>query len=411
MKFLANDYVKVFDSTDPAHIFAYTPGICTLPGGRLVVTMDEGRKSDGKFDNSLGHAYLSDDHGFTWRKVVDFPFIHARPFVAGNSVYILGHLGDLRIIRSDDNGETWSSFTQLTQGQSWHQSASNVWYREDRIYMVMEQTNLKEGDLHNTWGVSYCAPIMLRANIHEDLCKWENWTTSTPVRFNELVPEGKLDYHGIPFYKTLFHSEELIGEEHLAQPLGWLETNVVQIMDEKHYWYDETGHTFQLFMRAHTAGTGYCAIAKVIEQPDGTMKFNLMKAPSGRKWVFLPMPGGQMRFHMLYDEKTKLYWLLSTQATDSMTRKELLSGERYNIPCDERQRLTLHFSKNCVDWCFAGIVTAGDSEKQSRHYAAMAFDEEDIVLVSRSGDERASSAHNVNFISFHRIKNFRDLVY
>ena len=118
-----------------------------------------------------------------------------------------------------------------------------------------------------------------------------------------------------------------------------------------------------------------------------------------------------MRFHMLYDEKTKLYWLLSTQAVDSMTRLELLSSERYNIPCDERQRMVLHFSKNCVDWCFAGIVASGASEKQSRHYAAMAFDGDDIVLVSRSGDSRAASAHNGNFISFHRIRNFRDLVY
>ena len=164
-------------------------------------------------------------------------------------------------------------------------------------------------------------------------------------------------------------------------------------------------------MRAHTAGTGYCAIAKVTELEDGSMETSLITAPSGRKWVFLPMPGGQMRFHLLYDPVTKLYWLLSTQATDSMTRIERLSSERYNIPCDERQRMQLSFSKNCVDWCFAGIVAAGDSEKQSRHYASMAIDGEDLVLVSRSGDAKAASAHNGNFISFHRISNFRSLIY
>jgi geranylgeranyl diphosphate synthase type II len=46
-----------------------------------------------------------------------------------------------------------------------------------------------------------------------------------------------------------------------------------------------------------------------------------------------------------------------------MTRKELLSSERFNIPCDERDRLQLSFSKNMVDWCFAGLVAKGDSEK------------------------------------------------
>lgn len=411
MDFLANEFVKIYDSPDPARVYAYTPGICVLPGGRLLATMDVGELKNGKLENRYGHAFLSDNHGTTWRKVTDFPFIHARPFTAGKSVYILGHRGDLRIMRSDDNGETWSDCVQLTHGQRWHQSACNVWYKDDRVYLVMEQTIQNPGDLQNIWTVAYCAPVLLRANIHDDLCSWENWTASDSMRFCDAVDESVLNYHGIPFYRTLLHPEEQSEEAFLTQPLGWLETNVVQIMDKKHYWYDETGHTFQLFMRAHTAGTGYCAIAKVVEQPDGSMKFGLMKAPSGRDWVFLPMPGGQMRFHMLYDEKTKLYWLLSTQAVDSMTRLELLSSERYNIPCDERQRMVLHFSKNCVDWCFAGIVASGASEKQSRHYAAMAFDGDDIVLVSRSGDSRAASAHNGNFISFHRIRNFRDLVY
>lgn len=118
-----------------------------------------------------------------------------------------------------------------------------------------------------------------------------------------------------------------------------------------------------------------------------------------------------MRFHVLYDEKTKLYWLLSSQATDSMTRAELLPDERYDLPNNERHRLVLHFSKNMVDWCFAGVVAIGESPKQSRHYASMDIDGDDLVILSRSGDERAQSAHNGNIITFHRIKNFRDLVY
>lgn len=48
-----------------------------------------------------------------------------------------------------------------------------------------------------------------------------------------------LNYHGIPFCKTMLQEDQREGDEYLAQPLGWLETNVVQIMDPKHYWYDE----------------------------------------------------------------------------------------------------------------------------------------------------------------------------
>lgn len=419
MDYLANEFIKVYESPRPESIFTYTPGICVLPGGRLLTTMDLGgpgvseMKEAFRLENGvfLGKVFVSDDAGASWQWKCDFPFQHARPFLAGNRIYILGQAGDLYIICSDDRGETWSEPSRLTWGMTWHQSACAVWYREERVYLVMEKTIVSAGEKAFGWPVCRLAPILMRARVHSDLLCPESWTFASELRFCDAVPEDELNYHGIPFYKTLFHEEEQREDETLAQPVGWLETNVVQILDPDHYWYDESGRTFHLFMRAHTAGSGYCAVAKVTEREDGAMETSLMEAPSGRKWVFLPMPGGQMRFHLLYDDVTRLYWLLSTQATDSMTRIDRLSSERYNIPCDERQRLQLSFSKNCVDWCFAGIVAAGASEKQSRHYASMAIDGEDLVLVSRSGDKKAASAHNGNFISFHRIPNFRSLVY
>lgn len=94
-----------------------------------------------------------------------------------------------------------------------------------------------------------------------------------------------------------------------------------------------------------------------------------------------------------------------------MCRIECLDEERFNIPYDERDRLTLHFSRNMVDWVFAGLVSKGDSPKQSRHYGTMDIDGEDLVIVSRSGDQDCASAHNGNMITFHRIKDFRSLIY
>ena len=141
------------------------------------------------------------------------------------------------------------------------------------------------------------------------------------------------------------------------------------------------------------------------------METMLEKAPSGKRILLVPMPGGQMKFHVLYDDKTKLYWLLSTQATDSMIRTDRLPPDRYNLPSDERRRLQLHFSKNMIDWCFAGLVAVGPAEHASRHYASMVIDDDDLLVLSRSGDERARSAHDGNLITFHRIRDFRELVY
>ena len=40
--------------------------------------------------------------------------------------------------------------------------------------------------------------------------------------------------------------------------VGWIETNVVQITDPSHFWYDPSGKTLHLLMRCNTHGTGYC---------------------------------------------------------------------------------------------------------------------------------------------------------
>jgi hypothetical protein len=41
----------------------------------------------------------------------------------------------------------------------------------------------------------------------------------------------------------------------------------------------------------------------------------------------------------------------------------------------------------------------------------MVADGDDLLVLSRSGDERAKNAHDGNLITLHRIENFRDLVY
>jgi hypothetical protein len=197
--------------------------------------------------------------------------------------------------------------------------------------------------------------------------------------------------------------------------MGWLETNIVQFTDPQHLWHDPAGKTFHLWMRSHAGVTGYACIAKVVEQGKtpgtGAMTTMLEKAPSGKKMLYVPCPGGQMKFHIVQDAATGLYWLLSTQAIDSMIRPDLMPADRYNLPNNERRRLQLHFSKNMIDWCFAGLVSAGPVETASRHYASMLITGNDLVVLSRSGDENAKSPHDGNLISFHRVANFRDLVY
>ncbi|MFM7844496.1 MAG: WD40/YVTN/BNR-like repeat-containing protein [Planctomycetota bacterium] len=420
---LANDYVVVYRSPEPGKVFCYSPGLVRLASGRLVATLDlggpgvprlPGPKASKCTESGTwqGKILTSDDGGQSWQHRVDFPFVHARPFTAGKSLYVLGHDTDLQIVRSDDGGETWTSTTALSTGQKWHQSACNVHYARDYVYLVMER---RVSDEIQTWYVGELAPVLMRGRVDADLTKRENWTFASELPFREVIPNVKqdpeIDFFGVPFFSAAYPRGSQPAPGRGSAPIGWLEANVVQFNDANHVWHDPRGRTFHLWMRAHTGGTGYAAIAKVVEQDDGALVTQLERVPSGKRMLYVPCPGGQMRFHVLYDDQTRLFWLLSSQATDSMTRPDRLGPDRFNLPNNERHRLQLHFSKNMVDWCFAGLVATGETPRQARHYASLIIDGDDLLLLSRSGDQQAHSAHDGNMITLHRVKQFRRLVY
>lgn len=405
---LAPDYTVVARSEHPQTEFLGSPGLCKLPDGSILATHDV--YPDGK--KPYGIAFRSTDGGNTWVKMAEYPFYHARPFLAGKSLYILGHQGDLTVLRSDDLGLTWGEPVKLTDGQDWHQAPTNYVYANGCIYLVMERSVYSDCA---AWNVSTLAPVLMRGKVDADLTKRENWTFASELAFRDLVNDISGDApFGVPFYATKAKENVTISETPSVRkcaPIGWLETNVVQFHDPDHIWYDESGHTFHLWMRAHTGKTGYAAILQVKEMPDGSLVTQPVLAPSGKPIVYLPFPCGQMKFHIVYDEVSRLYWLLGTQATDSMIRPEAMPATRYGLPDNERQRLVLHFSKNCVDWCFAGLVDAAEPPVGSRHYASMAIDGEDLLILARSGDAMAKSAHNGNLITYHKIPNFRELIY
>lgn len=393
---LANDYITVFESPDASTLYCYSPGLARLDNGRLIATLDLREAHDlpgPKFERIGGYGqwwqgkvYTSDNGGKTWRHRVDFPFMHARPFVAGNYVYVLGQADDLTIMRSGDGGETWSPPARLTQGEQWGQAPSNVHHANDSVYLTM---------------ASASCVVLMRGRTGTDLTHRENWTFASMLDTRRVVETLNLDGFGVPFRET---QVRISGESH-----------VVQFLAPNHVWFDPAMKTFHIWARVNHGGTGYAAILKVVEQGDtpgtGPMETMLERAPSGNTILFVPLPGGHLKFHILYDKATELFWLLSSQPTDSMIRPECMSADRYRAPSDERHRLVLHFSRNMMDWCFAGIVSTGGSPREARSYASMAIDGDDLLILSRSGDQRAKSAHDGNLITFHRLKKFRTLIY
>jgi len=382
---LASEEV-IYRSPDPANLYCYTPWLADGFQRRLLLSFDvagpglsqvPGPKSDhGDCGSNQLEIYVSDDRGKRWRHTARLPMLHARIFKAGSALYVLGHSGRLLISRSNDNGETWSEPSVLEADHYWHQSGGSIDYRHGKIYLSMEHAPYPD-----RWAGG--DPILMSAAETADLTKPEAWTFSNKLRFAEDVP----------------HLPNPCG----LQPSCWLESSVVRLYDPNGTFYDPDDRTVLLFLRlAGTQMNDYAGLIKGVESPDGKLQLEWIRQSDGTPLLYVPFPGGYMKFQVLYDERSRRYWLITSQPDHS-------SLARNPIPFGERRRLELFYSSNLFDWCSAGLVAVGSSDHCSRHYASLLADDDDLLVLSRSGDEEAKNEHDTDLITLHRIRNFRQL--
>jgi len=409
---LAGDYTVLWQATDPSRQIGYCPVLARLPNGRLIGNMLVADKGEAAEDPWTVKVFSSDDGGETWVHRKDMAMVDSFPFVAGSSVYVIGGRYDLNISRSDDWGDTWSEPVPLTKDRQWYSYPGSAVTTNGRIYFVKEyRTEPLDG-----FPVWVLAPVVLSARLTDDLRQPEAWTFSNALSFEDVRREfGDPKLIGVPFYEPGSYARDGVacakGVYRGMNKIGWGEANMIQINDPGHIWHDPAGRTFHILMRANTGKTNLACLAKAVETEDGRVNVSLETAPSGEPMLYVPLPGGHGSFHIVYDEETRLYWLISSQSTDSMKRAELMHPKRYGLPDNERRRLVLHFSRNCIDWCFAGLATAVDDMGQSHYGASMVIDGDDLLLLMRTANPEARNAHDSNTITFHRIRGFRELAY
>lgn len=392
MKLVADEKV-IFESPCPESIYCYTPAVILGEGRRLIVVVDLGgpgtnklegprsAKGDYKTGNQI-RVFLSDDGGAVWRESsTRIPMMHETLFRAGQRIYMVGHAGKLQISCSDDNGETWSEPQTLEDRHDWHQSCAHVEFANGKVYLVYEW-HLG----NNAW--PDVALVMMSASADADLLRKESWTFSAP--FDPATAIEPMYGNGACMFKRI---EQGNGFYHYP---GILESNLIAVRNPKHPFFDPFFRSFMILARARTGFKNQGAILKGVEHEDGSLSIERFTTKHGERLFFLPFPGGDLKFHLDYDPVSGLYWMVCSQ----------IDG----IHCD-RRRLQLMYSPDCFNWTFAGMVAVGPSENGSRHYATLAFAGDDILIASRSGDERAKSAHDNNLLTFHRVRNFRSLVY
>lgn len=343
--------------------FIGSPSICILPNGDYVVSHDEFGPKSSEWQDAVTDIFLSSDQGETWKQIsrIDGQF-WSNLFYNDGALYIIGtnkHHGNFIIRRSTDNGRTWSvpfdaKHGLLLEGE-YHTAPVPMVIHNGRIWRAVEYATGKS----NNWGVRYSA-MVVSAPVHSDLLNAKNWRATNHLPYNKTYLNGNFG--------------------------GWLEGNTVLARN---------GRIVDV-LRTHTPKlkNEYCAIVTI--------------SRNGKHACFKPdhffeMPGASKKFTIRYDKKTDKYWSIVNY----------VSAKDRNVSNDRiRNTLALVSSVDLKIWKINKIlIYHPDILYHAFQYVDWLFDKNDIIYVSRTAfdDEEggSSSYHDSNFLTFHRIVDFR----
>jgi len=329
-----------------------TPSIAILPNGDYLMSFDffgPGCTSD------IVHVYRSSDKGATWKFLAELAdTFWAGLFIVGKDVYMLGVRGsdrNLSVRKSADFGKTWSAHFILRAGR-FHGSSTPVVFHNGRVYKGYEHLGIEEKG--KPW-MSGNRTFIMSASVTSDLTDPQSW-----VYTNELVKPAGID------------------------GTGWLETNAVLGKD---------GTMKGVTRLANESGllAGYY-----------TLKSDTAIAPSSVRAI--PFIGGATKFNIMWDARTQKYWALTNYPPEVLRQPKMRAGGMRSV-------LSLISSDDLLSWKINAIVLASeDVTYQGFQYVDWKFENNDIVFISRTAcpDESgaADNAHNANYMTFHRIKNY-----
>lgn len=342
--------------------FLGSPSICILPNGTYIVSHDYfGPESNCK-TQAQTFVFESKNKGQSWEKIASINQFWGGLFFHNNALYIMGcdnENGNLIIRKSTDGGHSWTEPVNQENGliraadveKGYHTSAVPVVVANGRVWRAMEVN----GKI-SPWGGFEA--FVLSAPADADLLNATNWKTTNRIAVD---PSWNSDF------KT------------------WLEGNVVLA----------PGNKIVNMMRADTRIAEKAAILSVNETGT-TLTFN----PATD---LIDFPGGCKKFVIRFDEESGKYWTLSDEADPKYTETKI---ER------RRNKLVLMSSTDLRSWEIRSVILFDeDVEKSGFQYVDWLFDGKDIIMACRTaffdGVTKADNQHNSNFITFHRIQNFR----
>ena len=373
---LAQDYALVFHNPDPEY-YVEGPGLVRFEDGTLVAVVPVVPREQWSEERRVGHSVVhilrSEDHGATWQPLADLPYYSAAPWRDGGALYLFANKpgegkkrnADLLLLRSEDQGRTWSEPVTLFKGYFWNCHTAMV-QRDRHIYWAVDDMS---------FGMNR-GPRLVAGDLSSDPMKPEAW------RMSEAVP-----FPGAP--------EALWNAKFAAQPSQYLEPNVIEVNGQL--------RVLCAVKIKRPSVAGLCAVLDATESGD---KLGLTFTR------FSAMPGGQLKFCILRDDVSKMFWATANLAADSEDTfgwgKADDERGRYKAVASDRRFLMLQYSLDGLNWFPAGCVAQARKLSQSFMYARPVIDGDDLAIIARASIH-APNQHDADCATFHRVRDFRRL--
>lgn len=346
-------------------VYVGSPGLAVLGNGDYVAKHDEFGPASTERSEAITQVYRSTDRGATWSHLATVKNMYwASIFVHQGELYLMGtsrNHGWAVIRRSVDGGKTWSVAKDRTSGillddAKFHCAPVPIVVHGGRIWRGMEDA-MGPGN----WG-SHFRAFMMSAPADSDLLNADNWTSSDRLGRNPQWLNGKFG--------------------------GWLEGNAVVTPD---------GRVVDILRADYRPVGGKAAVIRISD--------NGKRAVFDPDHDFIDFPGGCKKFTIRFDPFSQMYWTLSNP---------VLPRHRGSNPERVRNAVGLMCSKDLRTWTIRCIVLYHpDTDKHGFQYLDWLFDGDDIIAASRTacgeGAHAAHNQHDANYLTFHRLGDFRDL--
>ena len=370
----ATEPVPAFDRV-PGVVIAHSPkstrvylgsaGIAKLSDGSYLAKHDEFGPGSTEKTNAVTKVYRSTNRGETWELIsrVEGQF-WANLFEHQGAVYMMGttashRSGHATIRRSLDGGRTWTEPKGPDSGLlfpdiAYHTAPMPIVIHNGLIWRAMEDE--KGGE---SWCRMFRA-FMLSAPVDADLLKASSWTASNALGHDPSYLGGRFG--------------------------GWLEGNAVVAPD---------GQIVNILRTDFRDVPEKASIVRI--SADG------QTATFDPERDFIDFPGGCKKFVIRRDPTDGRYWTLANAILPQHAggNVERIRNAAVLMSSTDLRTWTPHYT----------ALHHPDLTAHGFQYLDWLFEGDDLIVVSRTAYEDgvggAYNQHNSNFLTFHRIKDYR----